>query len=514
MLIDILNEVNQSPLTRLLFQREEKFFSKDVTHVVTTRTLPVENDLNSSADNNTSSFGTANPQAASQPRVANPRALDHGQPPSTRSKLTMDSNLSRKSVLNGFRDVDPRKTVTGNTDFLSRAREMGMKIWQLEKLQRVTSTMFDTPMESQTQQGRNACPTVNQVISKVQKEIELSRMLRNEMLNGPSDRDISVNTVEMVPFKGPHIYIRDMHEKTRPIIVKENTRVARSEKGEWPQFRCVSAGKCPFIEEADAKELNSEKSKVREEQAVTKVQNQSAPKTRAAVAMKKSQSGPSEKFASARQKQPLRESRCGGNSAVPMAEKKTEERFCIPPPATRRGRSPLKGARSVSINPGPRLFCGEPVASGLQPSNVTSAIRSQMISSTAAAPGAKAGTSREIQELKRKVLERNSGAVPNNLQASRRMNETLEVSRVGNGAMLTRAKSKIQEPLDHIDEELIPSENEDVWRADEVIRAGKFVTKSTERKDRKPGYCENCRDKYADFDDVRDHLLFCEELAC
>lgn len=440
--------------------------------------------------------------------MTNPRSLDHGQPPLTRSKFITESNSNKKSVLSGFRDVEPRKQNVGNVDFLSRAREMGMKIWQLEKLQRVTSTMFDTPSESQAQYGRNSRTMVNQAPPKAEKDADLSRMLRNEMLNGPSDRDSSMISVEMIPFKGPHIYIRDMDEKSKPIMVKDYPKVARSEKGEWPQFRCVSAGKCPFIEEADPGKLDSERTKIRDEQAVAKAGAQSAPKTRAATAaVKKSQGHPNENLPNVKQKQPLGEPRWGPNSAVPAVEKKVDEIFCAPPPFTKRGRSPLKGTKNDSITVGPRLFCGEPAASGLQHSNVTSAIRSQMISSTAAAPGAKAGTSKEFQELKRKVLERNSGSVPGNLQASRRINVTSVVSRAGNGTMVaTRARSKIQETLDLINEESPPSEDEDVWRADEVTRAGKFVPKSTERKERKPGYCENCRDKYDDFDTVSENL--------
>lgn len=444
---------------------------------------------------------TTNSQAASQLRVTNLRSLDQGQAPLTRSKFTAESNLSRKSGLSGFRDVEPRKPNVGNADVLSRAREMGMKIWQLEKLQRVTSTMLDTPSESQTQHARNSRTMVNQAIPKAQKEADLSRMLRNEMRNGPSDRDPSVNLVEMVPLKGPYIYIRDMDEKTKPILVKEYSKVARSEKGEWPQFRCVSAGKCPFVEEADPGKLESERARAREEQAAAKVETRSAPKTRAASAMRETQSRSNENLPNTRQKQPLGEPRWGANSVIPAVEK-NDEIFCAPPP-TKRGRSPAKGTKSVAIPVGPRLFCGEPAASGLQPSNVTSAIRSQMISSTAAAPGAKAGTSREFQELKRKVLERNSGAVPNNLQAPRRINETLGVSRAENSIVLTKkAKSKIQQALDFINEELTLSDEEDVWRADEVTKAGKVIAKSMERKECKPGYCENCRDKYVDFDDV------------
>jgi regulatory subunit for Cdc7p protein kinase len=470
-----------------------------VTHVVTTRSIPAENDPISPIDSETPSVATTTSQTTSQLRSTNPRAGDCGQPPQTRSKLTFETALGRKPVLSGFRDVDPRKTNVGNADFLSRAREMGMKIWQLEKLQRVLSTMFDTPNESQAQCGR---AMANQPIPKGQKEADLSRMLRNERLNGPSDRDPTVALVELAPFKGPHIYVRDMDEKTKPIMVKEYPKVARFEKGDWPQFRCVSAGKCPFVEEVDPGRLDSDRVKARGEQAVANDQARLAPKTRATTAVKKSLERPSANLCNTRQKQPLGEPRWGPNSAIPVGDKMPEEPICAPPPNTKRGRSPVKGMKNVSEIAGPRLFCGEPAASGLQPSNVTSAIRSQMVSSTAAAPGAKAGTSREFQELKRKVLERNSGAAPN-LRVPQRPNEASGISRAGNIIALARkATSRTQETLDLINEGLSPSEDEDVWKADEGTRVGNVVARSMEVKERKPGYCENCRDKYYDFDDV------------
>ena len=436
--------------------------------------------------------------------MANPRSLDEGQQPLTRSKFITESNPSKRSVLSGFRDVEPRKQSVSNADFLSRAREMGMKIWQLEKLQRVTNTMFDTPIESQAHHGRNSRTILNQAPSKAQKDADLSRMIQNEMVNGPSDRDSSMVSVEMIPFKGPHIYIRDMDEKSKPIMVRDYPKVARSEKGEWPQFRSVSAGKCPFLEEVEPGKMDSERTKARDEQAVANVGTRSVPKTRAATAVvKKSQTRPNENLFNTKQKQPLGESRWGPNSAVPAMEKKTDEVFCVPPPFTKRGRSPLKGTKNVPITAGPRFFCGEPAASGMQHSNVTSAIRSQMISSTAAGPGAKTGTSKEFQELKRKVLERNSGPVPSNLQGSRRIGEKSMVSRTGNSTMAEKkARSKTQETLDLINEELTPSEDDDALKADEVARVGKIIPKSTERKERKPGYCENCRDKYDDFENV------------
>ena len=150
----------------------------------------------------------------------------------------------------------------------------------------------------------------------------------------------------------------------------------------------------------------------------------------------------------------------------------------------------------------------EPVASGIQKSNMTSAIQSQMISSTTAAPGAKAGTSREVHELKRKVLERgHTGSLSvGSIPSSYRMTDlagALQNQRAP--APQRAAKSRAQEKLGGIQEE-----NE--RHGDECSVPASRKKKSTKR-DPKPGYCENCRDKYEDFDEVCFQLLALYELA-
>ncbi|KAK1076618.1 Cdc7p-Dbf4p kinase complex regulatory subunit, partial [Friedmanniomyces endolithicus] len=79
--------------------------------------------------------------------------------------------------------------------------------------------------------------------------------------------------------------------------------------------------------------------------------------------------------------------------------------------SSNEGMPSLFGSTQQTLRGLPRMIGGEPVASGLQHSNVTSAIRSQYISSAAissTAPGAnhRIGDSKEVSALKRKVLER------------------------------------------------------------------------------------------------------------
>lgn len=373
-----------------------------------------------------------------------------------------------------------------------------MKIWQLEKLQRIMNSMFDNPADSNTQHGRN---TRNIAGLREEKQADLSKMLRNEQLNGASDRDTAVLPLEFVPFKGPYIYVRDMAERTKPILLKEYPKTEKSEEGEWPQFRSVAPGKCPFVDENLPK---PERIKAREGEVVSKGSVKSQPRTRVVTAMEKLQASSTK----ARHNQPLVELRNVPGPLAPGAEIKETPYFGGPPTPIAAGRgSPVKKLRNVPALDGPRMFGGEPVASGMQPSNLTSAIRSQIISSTAAGPGAKAGTSKEIQGLKRKVLERNSGPALNRIQISQRISHPSRAE--SSIAAVRQTMVKAKEHLIHIDEESVQSDaEEEVWRADEVKRAGNHISKGIEKKDGKPGYCENCRDKFDNFDEV------CIPLAC
>jgi regulatory subunit for Cdc7p protein kinase len=122
-----------------------------------------------------------------------------------------------------------------------------------------------------------------------------------------------------------------------------------------------------------------------------------------------------------------------------------------------------------------------------------------MISSTAAQPGAKAGTSKEVHGLQRKVLEKNSGgpASYGGLASSHRMTDISTAAR----EELAARPDKRKERLDLIEED--PSEREENARKAENTRKARAVQqRKLEKRDPKPGYCENCQDKFEDFDEV------------
>lgn len=381
---------------------------------------------------------------------------------------------------------------------------MGMKVWPLDKLQRAIRTMFEIPIESQLYAGQGMRAKGTSALGKGDRQAELSHMLRNERINGPSDRDSSIALNETVPFKGYHIYIRDMDERTKPIMVRDYTKPVQDELSEWPQFQCVGLGKCPFVPESNpSTRQEHEKAKSREEELRrrTKVQTRPAPRTRAAAIRDDAEA---QSVRSPGHHRPLEELRDGGNASVPPASRMPTQAFCPPPRINAKILSPAKAANESTANTGTRLFGVEPAASGIQPSNITSAIRSQMMSSTAAAPGAKAGTSKEVHGLKRKVLEKNSGPAPISIQTRHGPIDPIGDGRAEKTIPVARySRRQAQEPLIFIDEETTQSEaDEDVWMAQEVRMKNKQPMEVLEKKNAKPGYCENCREKYDDFDDV------------
>lgn len=364
---------------------------------------------------------------------------------------------------------------------------MGMKIWPAEKLQRMLTTMYntDTGEEPPNYSTRHGVATAQ---SRLGRQADLQKLLQNEKLNGPLDRDHSVATQDMIQLRGFYIYIHDMDEITRPVMVREYPKVAKKDEGKWPQFRLSGNGKCPFIE--DPHHMRKQQQQEQEEQRAKKAAA-AAPRTRAAAAME--------------EKRVLGENNnIARRTSVTSQASKEEDTKPLDPPKiipTKRTNTtdsmpPMFGSAQASIRTMPRFAGGQPVASGIQQSNITSAIRSQMISSTSAAPGARAGNSKEVNQLKRKVLEKNSAPSANSGHSSV-MNDMRAALNQESAQPARAAKRKAQETLGYIREDTYPEEEERQARKIAVARRRK-----TAEKELKPGYCENCREKFNDFDEV------------
>lgn len=420
-------------------------------------------------------------------------------------KFDFDTAIGRRVHAANFREMEPKKAV-GTVDILQRARDMGIKIWTMEKLERISKTMLDNRADEPSLRGPGGRGVaLNAPLpTKVNQEPDLSHLLRKEQLNGPSDA--ANGTSGIVQFKGPHIYVRCMDEKTKPILVKEFPKVAKREDGEWPQFRGNSVGKCPFIvdQSTQRQELERPKVNVQKAQAQEISERRESLRARATTAAAANLSRQIE--TASIKKQPLAESRAAGNASVASKARTTgQENIQLPPEAQEKPQNPMKAPSNIPPAARLRFFNGEPAASGMQPSNITSAIRSQMISSTAAQPGAKAGTSKEVHGLKRKVLEKNSGPGLQPTYAAQKDIDPLGAARAEKHIPTARqTRRQAQERLLHIEEESTQSEDDiDIRRTKEVQQKCIMVMQAP-KKDPKPGYCENCREKYDDFDTVSD----------
>ena len=381
-----------------------------------------------------------------------------------------------------------RRDVINTNDILVRGIGMGMKIWPAEKLQKMLNTLLeDTP-------GHETVPRVSKATRATN---DLVQVLRNERLAAAAEKEQAGIPRELLAFRGPFIYVHDMDERVRPIMVREYQKVARRQDGDWPQFRSASMGKCPFVEDPQMrKELDRERAQHKAQQLQQQREARAASTSQTLIEPVKMQPP--------RRQSPRKALRDVPNSNVPILQQPAPIK--PPPPCAPERQSsfpPMPEQPPVEfIKPSQmHQLVREPSASGIQRSAMTSAIQSQMISS-AAATGLKATTSKEVNELKRKVLERtHTGSLSiGSISSSHQVNALAGAFKNARAPAPQRAaKSRAQEKLGGIQEEVDPYADD--LAAERAAHAAARKKKAAKREP-KPGYCENCHDKYDDFEDV------------
>ncbi|KAK3303406.1 Dfp1/Him1, central region-domain-containing protein [Chaetomium strumarium] len=468
--------------------REEKFFSIDITHVVTTRTIPSEKPKGEQD-------GRAEGQGdREQPRTIDPSLLNRPADP-TRRKLVFDTASSGR----------PGAPKTRSVDVLDRAREMGKKIWSLEKLQKILKMLLETDPRLAAAGGYDHGSTQSTTTKVATGHPDIKRLLDEERVHGPSDRDPTVPGKELYTFKGYYIYVYDLEEKTKPIMAREFRKGADPTDGEWPQFRSASHGRCPFVidENYDAAEKEDrERDRARAKARAARAAAEDAVDP-AAQQPKASEAPPPKPATGKRTLSQMEDGHNRGMANVRETVLLDRSKISNPPVFDFQSQNAF-----VSQAKAGRFVAGEPVASGLQPSNITSAIRSQMISSTTGGVlGAKAGTSKEIHGLQRKVVLQRTGtsAQAQDLSSVRRGETSHNGTTFGRSASVTGVTSRRLDPF--VDEERL-KEQEKLRRTVSVP-----VSQPKPKRDPKPGYCENCQDKFADFEEhivSRKHRKFAE----
>ncbi|KAG6014491.1 hypothetical protein E4U54_005224 [Claviceps lovelessii] len=461
--------------------RQEPFFSIDVTHVVTTRSIPVERSAGSGQEQNAEP-DQQEPQE--QPQTINPSLLDRNTV-AARRKLLFDF---QKTQAPSHQSDDPARRAKGtrHNDVLHKARDMGKKIWSLDKFQNMLSVLLESETQSVSHSTRATSLRSHYGITKGAHEPNLLQLLHNERINGPSDRDPTAVSRELVYFKGPYIYVWDMDEKHKPVMVREYPKVVHKQDGEWPQFRSVGNGRCPFVEEVEVPEKEQRRTRERETVRVVKREETVPVPKPPETAQTKAVTG----------KRSLTEMEDGHNRVRSNASGDVFN----PAKAAISKQTELKLQNAfTSRAEGPRLLAGEPVASGMQPSNITSAIRSQMISSTSGLNGSKAGTSKEVHGLQRKVLQKVNPA-SHDVSSRRPAEVSMDVAS-SRSTNMGRATSRTVQPQD---DESQRTDGKDKKTQSQTLKS---------KRDLKPGYCENCQDKFRDFDEhilSRKHRKFAE----
>lgn len=483
--------------------------------MVTTRQIPPEN-ARPAQEEGEDEASEATSQQHEQPQTINPSLLNRSADVSRR--LLLENIVpARRPLPQGNDDVIRRPIKAKNADLLIRARGMGKKIWSLEKLQRMLNLLVPEMSNSASAPygALSGAAAGSLGASRPSEEANIAQLLHKERRNGPSDRDPTVGTQELHRFRGRYIYVYDIDEKVKPIMVREYAKVADNRDGDWPQFRTVSGGKCPFVEEPEA-----EKESHRQQQAA-----------RAAEAAETTAQPAEEDAAKASMAKTVR-SVTGKRTLAEMESAQNRGASVGASTATATGIPALDTAQPLNAftsRAAPaRLLAGEPVASGLQQSNVTSAIRSQMISSATGAGGAKAGTSREMHSLlQRKVLQKNSlsyrtpaplatattaagtesaaaaaaalgTAGVRGHRAAEELARTATAAVAGQDAAAVRRRPR----LDEVASAGNVRSRKSVVDAAKAEAASMAAPPRPKKRDPKPGYCENCQERFEDFDDV------------
>ncbi|EMR11336.1 hypothetical protein PNEG_00365 [Pneumocystis murina B123] len=345
----------------------EAFFSRNITHVITTRPIPDFTNISL--------------------QLAQKSSLNSNN---TFSMFSASQNRSRK--LFGLSDLLKDSCITSKlnqeellkNDVLIKAHEYDIKIWSFDKfVNRILRSLLDPSL------------TPNQP--------KLSHLLYDEKVNGTRERDRATPREDYVYFKGPYLFVRDISNIYRPIIVKEWPKPPNGKisEGEWPQFRITELGHCPFIRDNARK--SHPPSSLQKHKVLKELQN------------------------------------------IPEPSKDLKEVLYR-----------LKDDSSKIYNQvQSKRYQTDTNASGIIQSNLTSATRSQ--TSTNARSGGMAGSitiplSKSVDDLKRKIF----------IQVQRRsIHENMNVFQ--------------QSQIDPTDKKKIKIES-------------------------RPGYCENCREKFENFD--------------
>jgi regulatory subunit for Cdc7p protein kinase len=251
----------------------EPFFSKVVTHLVTARKVAIPNLSATTGPNYTTETRDDNGGAShravgeSRPEAANKASGI----PSVRSHIPGVTPLSRSSRFAGLRgkknaaiplhsDRNPfdewLPPVPAN-DILTKARAFDIKIWTHDKFISVTTGLTSDNVSGtsigQSDPGKaQQMQQVQQILAQKPKEQHaksLSQLLEKEKVQGIHERDARAPRQDYYYFARNAVYIlvEDATGEHRPVMAQEWRRPLREgEEEPWPVLHGELEGRCPF----------------------------------------------------------------------------------------------------------------------------------------------------------------------------------------------------------------------------------------------------------------------------
>ncbi|GAA5867033.1 hypothetical protein JCM8547_008416 [Rhodosporidiobolus lusitaniae] len=221
---DAIDEATKAQLSlqvRKLGASIDNFFSKKVTHVVTTRPVP----------------SGGNKENVDSPGLKDARGMADSAAGKTRKQSTRSPKMH--SLMNGQKlrpvtgDIEKNPFIDSQ-DILSKALDFGLKIWRADKLQLIVTRMNSH--------------SPNKIDPSLQRNPSLPTLLRDEQLYGTRERDPFVPRKDMHYFP-PHKYfflVEDSNGEHRPIVAKEYSGGTKHEDAEWPILHGGIEGRSGF----------------------------------------------------------------------------------------------------------------------------------------------------------------------------------------------------------------------------------------------------------------------------
>ncbi|KAL7415421.1 Dfp1/Him1, central region-domain-containing protein [Mrakia frigida] len=183
--------------------RIDKFFSKYVTHVISSRPVPVPNDKENAPPSTKAILAAADPRRGA---IMDARTL-------------IAVSRAPRPPVNPFLDEG------GPSDVLQKAVSFKMKIWDLKKLNSVLSRLTTSSK-----------PSTSRTTSQRPSQSSLSHLLADEKIHGTRERDLTAPRPDYHYFTKGSFFVlcEDATGEYRTVLAKEYDRPRGGETPEWP----------------------------------------------------------------------------------------------------------------------------------------------------------------------------------------------------------------------------------------------------------------------------------------